>query len=224
MIIAIDYDGTIADMNREKARWIKANLGHVVSPWKCSRTECVPIIGVEAYERMGDSVYERERTLQTNEVPGTLDALRALSKKTTIYIVTARSERRIPFAREWLESNEVLSCFEEIHTSDGVKGKEALIDYFKKLLSRNPDWVWTQIEPIPMEGGFLNKWLAKIPVGDKVIECIGICFVQFNSGGKIRRNEVYFDRSELISEICRYNRSKQENRTAPHTATQSMKS
>lgn len=40
---------------------------------------------------------------------------------------------------------------------DGVKGKQNLIRYFKKLLSRNPDWVWTQIEPIPMEGGFLNK-------------------------------------------------------------------
>ena len=90
----------------------------------------------------------------------------------------------------------------------GVNGKTALLSYFKKLLSQNPDWVWTQIEPIPMEGGFLNKWLAKIPVGQKVIECIGVCFVQFNSQRKIKRNEVYFDRSELISEIYKYNKSK----------------
>ena len=83
----------------------------------------------------------------------------------------------------------------------GVNGKAELLAYFKKLLSQNPDWVWTQIEPIPMEGGFLNKWLAKIPVGQKVIECVGVCFVQFNSDGKIKRNEVYFDRSGLISEI-----------------------
>lgn len=84
---------------------------------------------------------------------------------------------------------------------DGVKGKEALLAYFRKLLGQNPDWVWTQIEPIPMEGGFLNKWLAVIPVGDKKIECIGICFVQFNEQGKINRNEVYFDRTELVAEI-----------------------
>lgn len=90
----------------------------------------------------------------------------------------------------------------------GVNGKTELLSYFKKLLSQNPDWVWTQIEPIPMEGGFLNKWLAKIPVGQKVIECIGVCFVQFNSQRKIKRNEVYFDRSELISEIYKYNKSK----------------
>ena len=90
----------------------------------------------------------------------------------------------------------------------GVKGKAELLLYFKKLLSQNPDWIWTQIEPIPMEGGFLNKWLAKIPVGQKVIECVGVCFVQFDSQGKIRRNEVYFDRSALISEISKYNKAK----------------
>jgi len=86
----------------------------------------------------------------------------------------------------------------------GVNGKKELLTYFKKLLSQNPDWLWTQIEPIPMEGGFLNKWLAEIPVGKKVIECVGVCFVQFDKEGKIKRNEVYFDRSELISEIYKY--------------------
>jgi hypothetical protein len=90
----------------------------------------------------------------------------------------------------------------------GVRGKDRLIAYFRKLLAQNPDWVWTQIEPIPMEDGFLNKWLAKIPVGDTVIECIGVCFVQFDSEGKIRRNEVYFDRTDLVSAIYNYVKSK----------------
>ena len=84
---------------------------------------------------------------------------------------------------------------------DGAQGKPALIEYFQKLLSQNPSWVWTQLEAIPMEGGFLNKWHAKIPVGEKVVECIGVCFLQFDDQGKIKRNEVYFDRTELISEI-----------------------
>ena len=83
----------------------------------------------------------------------------------------------------------------------GVTGKEDLLAYFRKLLSRNPGWIWTQIEPIPMEYGFLNKWLAEIPVGEKVIQCVGVCLVQFDDQGKIKRNEVYFDRSGLISEI-----------------------
>lgn len=87
---------------------------------------------------------------------------------------------------------------------NGVNGKAELLEYFTMLLGQNPNWIWTQIEPIPMEGGFLNKWLAQVPVGEKVIECVGVCFVQFNNQGKIKRNEVYFDRSELLLEIKNY--------------------
>jgi SnoaL-like protein len=86
----------------------------------------------------------------------------------------------------------------------GVKGKEKLLAYFKQLLAANPDWVWTQIEAIPMEGGFLNKWHAKIPVGENALETIGVCFVQFSEKGLICRNEVYFDRTELILEILKH--------------------
>jgi hypothetical protein len=83
----------------------------------------------------------------------------------------------------------------------GVQGKPALLAYFRKLLAVNPDWVWTQIEGIPMEGGFLNKWLARIPVGAETIDCVGVCFVQLDGRGLIRRNEVYFDRAPLLKRI-----------------------
>jgi hypothetical protein len=86
---------------------------------------------------------------------------------------------------------------------NGVYGKAALLKYFQKLLAQNPKWVWTQIEGIPMEGGFLNKWNASIPVGAKTMECVGVCFVQFDDDGKICRNEVYFDRTSLIAEILK---------------------
>jgi len=83
-----------------------------------------------------------------------------------------------------------------------------LLAYFRKLLAHNPHWVWTQLEAIPMEDGFLNKWLAKIPVGAKTLEIVGVCLVQLDAAGKIRRNEVYFDRSELLAEIARYRQQK----------------
>src|SRR5688572_3311354 len=86
-------------------------------------------------------------------------------------------------------------------TPEGVKGKAALLDYFRKLLAYNPNWVWTQIEGIPLESGFLNKWLARMPVGGAVVDVVGVCFVQLDGEGKIRRNEVYFDRSRLLVEI-----------------------
>jgi len=87
---------------------------------------------------------------------------------------------------------------------DGVRGRPALLAYFKKLLGYNPDWVWSQIEAIPLEDGFLNKWMARIPVGGTTLRVVGVCLVQLDDAGKIRRNEVYFDRSDLLSEIARH--------------------
>lgn len=94
----------------------------------------------------------------------------------------------------------------------GIRGKNNLLAYFRKLLSVNPDWVWTQIEGIPMEDGFLNKWLAKIPVGPVTLEIVGVCFVQLDGAGKISRNEVYFDSSPLFSEIAKLKGNKAAGR------------
>ncbi|MBN1583684.1 MAG: hypothetical protein JXA89_23460 [Anaerolineae bacterium] len=124
MIVAIDYDGTIADTNREKSKWIKVQMGIDVSPWHCNRTDCVPIIGEEAYRRLGDWVYERESTLQAEAVPGALDALRTLAESAELCIVTARPERRIGFAREWLAREGVLHLIREIRTSKGTSKAE----------------------------------------------------------------------------------------------------
>lgn len=85
---------------------------------------------------------------------------------------------------------------------DGINGKPALLAYFSRLLAYNPHWVWTQVEGIPMEDGFLNKWHATIPVGDKSLSITGVCLVQLDAQGMIRRNEVYFDRSNLLAEIA----------------------
>ncbi len=83
---------------------------------------------------------------------------------------------------------------------EGIKGRAPLLRYFQKLLAFNPNWVWTNIDVFPMENGFLNKWIARIPVRDKVIECVGVCTVELENG-LISRNEVYFDRTELIAAI-----------------------
>ncbi|HJR74530.1 MAG TPA: nuclear transport factor 2 family protein [Luteimonas sp.] len=84
---------------------------------------------------------------------------------------------------------------------DGLRGHPALLAYLRKLLARNPDWVWTQIEGIPMQGGFLNKWRVRIPLRTRTLELIGVCLVQLDGAGKIRRNEVYFDRTPWLAAI-----------------------
>lgn len=85
----------------------------------------------------------------------------------------------------------------------GIQGKAALLRYFRKLLAAFPDWVWTQREAIPMEDGFVNLWHARIPAGSRVLECDGVCLVQLDAQGKIRRNEVYFDRSAILDALMR---------------------
>lgn len=82
--------------------------------------------------------------------------------------------------------------------ADGLHGREALVEYFARLLARFPDWVWTHTRSIPLQDGFLNFWHARIPVGAKLVEVDGVCTVQLDADGLIYRNEVYFDRSELL--------------------------
>ncbi len=83
----------------------------------------------------------------------------------------------------------------------GVRGRQALLAYFTKLLSRNPNWVWTHRGSIPIPDGFLNKWHASIPAGSVTIEVAGVCTVQIRDG-RIYSNEVFFDRSELQQAIA----------------------
>jgi hypothetical protein len=83
----------------------------------------------------------------------------------------------------------------------GVHGRDALLAYFRKLLARHPAWVWTNIGAVPLQDGFLNKWRAVIPVGAETLVLEGVCSVQLRDG-RIYRNEVYFDRSALLSRLA----------------------
>ena len=117
------------------------------------------------------------------------------------------------FAARWLPAwtgndPELLASFytEDVFYSDpqvpgGVEGREALTAYFAALLGRFPDWEWTNTRVVPLEGGFLNYWHASIPVGGTVLETDGVCTVQLRDG-LIARNEVYFDRAELLAAIA----------------------
>jgi len=83
----------------------------------------------------------------------------------------------------------------------GVRGRTALLAYFTKLLARFPDWMWTHRGSLPLADGFLNRWHASIPVGDRVVEVDGVCTVQLRDG-RIYANEVFFDRTELLDALA----------------------
>ena len=89
------------------------------------------------------------------------------------------------FAEKWLPAwrgnqPEQLAAFYSIDAlyshpgvPAGVRGRAALVAYFRKLLGHNPHWVWTHRGSIPLQDGFLNLWRASVPVGPKVIVAEG---------------------------------------------------
>jgi hypothetical protein len=116
------------------------------------------------------------------------------------------------FAERWLPAwtgnrPELLASF---YTDDafyadpaipgGVRGRDALIAYFTRLLGHNPRWAWTHRGSIPLADGFLNLWHASIPVGERTVEVDGVCTVQMRDG-RIYSNQVFFDRSALLAAI-----------------------
>ncbi len=113
-MFALDYDGTIADTNAIKARWIRDNLGIEVAPYKCDHTWCAPIIGEEKYQRMSKVVYNLENSLAAEPVDGAPGALKLLAEHGPVYIVTARDMSNAPFAAEWLNERGLMRYIKRI--------------------------------------------------------------------------------------------------------------
>ncbi len=86
---------------------------------------------------------------------------------------------------------------------EGIKGRPALLGYFRKLLAANPHWRWFAVELIPTEKGVTAKWRAEIPVAEELVEEYGLDIVEVDNDGLICRNEVYFDRAALLAAIAR---------------------
>ncbi len=82
----------------------------------------------------------------------------------------------------------------------GLQGRDSILKYFRKLLAKNPEWIWEHRGSIPIENGFLNRWYASIPVGNITIEAEGVCTVQLCEG-LIDANHVFFDRSALVDAL-----------------------
>ena len=80
---------------------------------------------------------------------------------------------------------------------EGVRGEKPLLEYFTKLLRKNPNWIWTAKEVIPTAKGLVLKWVATIPTPASSITIEGLDILELR-GDKITRNEVYFDRSVLL--------------------------
>jgi len=164
-LVALDYDGVIADTNRVKSAWIARELGMDVPPGKCDRTRCTPIIGEEPYTRMSHYVYDREASLAAQPVPGALQGIAALRRAHRLAIVTARRGNSVDWAREWLARHGIADAFEDILSShERVKvkmarelGAIALVDDDARHLRPHPEIEIVRLHYSPFPGSGVGE-------------------------------------------------------------------
>ncbi|MHA1908916.1 MAG: nuclear transport factor 2 family protein [Candidatus Thorarchaeota archaeon] len=121
-------------------------------------------------------------------------------------------EELVEFLNDWLDTwtgnrpEELIDIYSEDAlyqdpaNPGGLRGHKEILPYFKQLLRANPDWIWNAEEIYPTETGAVIKWQCEIPVGDEIIRENGMDIVEI-SDMKITRNEVYFDRTKLLTAI-----------------------
>jgi len=107
MRIALDFDGTIADAVGAKVRYAHERFGVVLPPEDSMRPGAVPLMGLERYEQMIRDVFGSPITLEMEPMPGALESLHRLQRNHELYVVTARLDEEVDYARTWLRERGV---------------------------------------------------------------------------------------------------------------------
>lgn len=106
--IAFDFDGVIADTNKKKIEWLRSKGYNI----KCAdKTSFYSELGQnlsktkveELYNNMSKVIFRPEMLYKTKPILGAIKAIKRLSHKFDIYIITARTEKLIKPIHDWLK-------------------------------------------------------------------------------------------------------------------------
>lgn len=119
-VYGLDYDGVIADTNKIKSALIKELWKIEISPFLTDKTSIIKnkTLNPEQYESLIETAMGEKHSLLAQEVPGAREALKALSKKGKVHIITARTLERSKYAKEWLKKHELLDYITDFHCTD----------------------------------------------------------------------------------------------------------
>lgn len=81
--------------------------------------------------------------------------------------------------------------------AEPLNGIDKLSGYFSALLRKFEGWKWELIELFDQSSIITIKWKATFLINGEKVITYGMDIVEL-SGGKIIRNEVYFDRTKLL--------------------------
>ena len=120
--IAFDFDGVIAATNESKKQWflernIKIDKTDKTSIYKELR-KILEIDEVDnIYKEMSKNIFTKEILEKTKPIKGSIETIKQLSKKYEIYIITARTNKLIEYAKEWLQKYNIDKNIKEIISS-----------------------------------------------------------------------------------------------------------
>lgn len=108
-LLALDFDGVIADSAGRKRQLIREVFGWDLPVWQCSSSHLVGsgLMSVEDYGALVSLAYSCEPSALP-PVPGAAEGLRCLRSRMPVLVVTHRSEALLQYARLWLEENDFL--------------------------------------------------------------------------------------------------------------------
>lgn len=123
-LLAIDFDGVIAETLSLKSVWIACHLGLHIAPADCSKSRCEPRIGAENYRRMSGELGYAD-TLSCLPLEGAKAGIRQLAEAFSIHVYTARPEEKAHWARQWITQQGLGGVIEGVISTYGAS-KEAL--------------------------------------------------------------------------------------------------
>jgi uncharacterized HAD superfamily protein len=103
MRIGLDFDGTIADTTGAKIRYAREVFGLEVTPLETWRAVGEPRLGPERFREMVVAAHH-EYTEATEPMPGVLEVIERLAVDHELFIVTARTDQEVEWARRWVSS------------------------------------------------------------------------------------------------------------------------
>jgi len=101
-IIAIDFDGVLADTNGLKAQLVKEQLGKLIPPGDLNRTAALSRLPVNEYNHISQLATNPARTEQTLPVEGSLEGIEQLRKQFEVKILTRRQNHHLRAAEAWV--------------------------------------------------------------------------------------------------------------------------
>ena len=120
--IAFDFDGVIADTDTQKRKWLLKNNIKVDKADKTSiyqeLTKKMKYEKIDKlYKEMSNNIFLPDVLEKTKPLEDSINAIKKLSSKFDIYIVTSRTDELIKPVRAWLEKYDIDTNIRKIISS-----------------------------------------------------------------------------------------------------------